>query len=71
MKTYLDIYDVKNSQKQDEHGENCEKYVYHPHFQLFLLDMSRFDYKLQDLHSKPRKLKINSFMQWIKVGLKL
>ena len=25
-------------------------------------------YKITDLHSKPRKIKINSFMQWIKVG---
>ena len=32
MKTYLDIYDVKNSQEQDEHGENCEKYFFCPHF---------------------------------------
>ena len=25
-------------------------------------------YKITDSHSKPRKIKINSFMQWIKVG---
>ena len=25
-------------------------------------------YKITDLHSKPRKMKIDSFMQWIKVG---
>ena len=36
MKTYLDIYDVKNSQEQDEHGENCEKYFFRPHSKLFL-----------------------------------
>ena len=35
MKTYLDIYDVKNSQEQDEHGENWEKYFFRPHFLLF------------------------------------
>ena len=28
MKTYLDIYGVKNSQEQDEHGENCEKSLF-------------------------------------------
>ena len=28
MKTFLDIYDVKNSQEQDEHGENCKKYIF-------------------------------------------
>ena len=29
METYLDIYDVKkNSQEQDKHGENCEKYFF-------------------------------------------
>ena len=33
MKTYLDICDVKNSQK---HGENCKKYHFQPHFKLFL-----------------------------------
>ena len=32
MKTYLDIYDVKNSQKHDEQGENYEKYHFHPPF---------------------------------------
>ena len=32
MKTYLDICDVKNPQKHDEHGENCEKYNFQPHF---------------------------------------
>ena len=25
-------------------------------------------YKITDLHSKPKKIKKNSFMQWIKVG---
>ena len=32
MKTYLDIYDVRNSQEQDEHGKNCEKYFVLPNF---------------------------------------
>ena len=36
METYLDIYDIKNSQEQDKHGENCEKYSFCPQFQLFL-----------------------------------
>ena len=31
METYLDIYDVKNSQDQDKHGENCEKCFSRPH----------------------------------------
>ena len=35
MKTYLDIYDVKNSQEQDEHGENCEKYFFVLIFNFF------------------------------------
>ena len=35
MKTYLDIYDVKNSQEQDEHGENCEKYFFLSSFLTF------------------------------------
>ena len=25
METYLDIYDMKNSQEHDKHGGNCEK----------------------------------------------
>ena len=32
MKTYLDICDVKNPQKHDEHGENRKKYHFKPHF---------------------------------------
>ena len=32
MKTYLDIYDVKNFQEHNEYGENCEKRRFHPHF---------------------------------------
>ena len=35
MKTYLDIYDVKNSQEKDEHGENCEKYLFALIFNFF------------------------------------
>ena len=36
MKTYLDICDVKTTQKDDEHGGNCEKYHFHSHLKLFL-----------------------------------
>ena len=32
MKAYLDICDVKNPQKHDEHGENCEQYHFQPYF---------------------------------------
>ena len=32
MKTHLDIYDVKKAQEHNEHGENCEKRRFHPHF---------------------------------------
>ena len=35
MKTYLDIYDVKSSQEQDEHGEICEKYFFVLIFNFF------------------------------------
>ena len=36
MRTNLDICDVKNSKKQDDHGENCEKYHFQLDFLLFL-----------------------------------
>ena len=36
MKTYLDICDIKNPQKHDDYGENCEKLYFQPHFLLFL-----------------------------------
>ena len=32
MKNHLDIYDVKDPQEQDEHGENCEKNHFRLHF---------------------------------------
>ena len=32
MKTYLDIYVVKNHQTHNEYGENCEVYHFQPHF---------------------------------------
>ena len=32
MKTHLDIYDVKNPQEHDEHGENSEKHHFRLHF---------------------------------------
>ena len=35
MKSCLDIYDVKDSQEQDEHGGNCEKYFFRPNFNFF------------------------------------
>ena len=28
MKTYLDIYDVKRPQDHDEHGDNCENFIF-------------------------------------------
>ena len=35
MKPYLDIYDIKNSQEQDEHDENCENYFFVLVFNFF------------------------------------